>query len=205
MGFNHGLFLGSRQLTILIPWPPFLTLRLWDAIHSLTSLEMCQEALSQINTHTFLPVAASFSEHHERKRVVIGDRLLHQAQGLARFAPAVEGGPGQAAPPGLVQETYDPVGAAVGQTDQPLAPPFFLAYSGSGLLIQRLARRQRTPRRSRVARTVSPLTRLSVSPSSKLTSAARSSVHKLVSLPTFLGSWCSISRKVSASSGSKAL
>src|SRR5215208_3454007 len=71
MGFNHGIFLGSRQLTILIPWPPFLTLRLWDAIHSLTSLEMCQEALSQINTHTFLPVAASFSEHHERKRVVM--------------------------------------------------------------------------------------------------------------------------------------
>src|SRR3712207_5737779 len=32
---------------------------------------MCQEALSQIKSHTFLPTSASLSEHHSRKRVVM--------------------------------------------------------------------------------------------------------------------------------------
>jgi hypothetical protein len=35
------------------------------------SLEMCQLALSQMRTTTFLPRASSFSEHHERNRVVM--------------------------------------------------------------------------------------------------------------------------------------
>jgi hypothetical protein len=68
---SHGLFLGSKQLMILTPEPLFLTRRLWEAIHSLTSRLMCQEALSQIRSHTFLPPASSFSEHHERNRVAI--------------------------------------------------------------------------------------------------------------------------------------
>lgn len=46
--------------------------------------------------------------------------------------------------------------------DQPISSPFFRAYSGSGLSIQRLARSQRTPSRTSVARIVSPLTCLSV-------------------------------------------
>ena len=44
---------------------------------------------------------------------------------------------------------------------------------------------------------VSPLSSLSVIPSSKLTSAAMRRVHKLLSSPYFLGSWWSISRKAS--------
>ncbi len=52
---------------------------------------------------------------------------------------------------------------------------------------------------------VSPLTRSLVSPSSKLTSAAISIVHKLLRLPnSSLGLRWSISRKASAPSGLKA-
>jgi hypothetical protein len=39
-----------------------------------------------------------------------------------------------------------------------LARAFFRAYSGSGLVIQRLARFQRMPNRKSVARIVSPVT-----------------------------------------------
>jgi hypothetical protein len=52
---------------------------------------------------------------------------------------------------------------------------------------------------------VSPLTLLSVRPSSKLTSAAYSSVQKVSSLPKFLGSWWRISRSASTPSASKAV
>src|SRR5215212_2222581 len=137
--------------------------------------------------------------------VVLGDRLFDEAQGLSCIAPTVEGRSGQATPPGLVQETYDPLRAAFGQAHQSVAPPFFLWYSGAGEVIHLLARSQRTPKRANVARTVSPVICSFVRPSSKLTSAARSSVHRLVSLPNFLGLWCSNSRKASACSGSKAL
>jgi hypothetical protein len=69
-------------------------------------------------------------------------------------------------------------------------------------VIQRLARSQRTPKRAKVARTVSPVICSFVRPSSKLTSTARSSVHTLlVLLPNFLGLWCKSSRKASACSG----
>src|SRR5215218_4795694 len=72
IALSHGLFMGSKQLMILTPSPLFLTRRLWEAIHSLTSRLMCQEALSQIRSHTFLlPTASSFLEHHERNRVLI--------------------------------------------------------------------------------------------------------------------------------------
>jgi hypothetical protein len=71
-------------------------------------------------------------------------------------------------------------------------------------VIHLLARSQRIPIRATVAQMVSPMMRSSVKPSSKLTSAANSSVHRLVSLPNFLGLWCKSSRKASAYSGSKA-
>src|SRR5918994_1340047 len=123
--------------------------------------------------------------------VVLGDRLFDEAhRRFARIAPAVEGRPRQAAEPGLLQESYRPLGMSRRQANQSVASEasFFLAYSGSGLVIHRLARSQRTPRRSRVARMVSPLTRCVVKPSSKLTKAARSNVHRLVSLPNPRGS-----------------
>src|SRR3712207_1544998 len=122
-----------------------------------------------------------------------------KTQGITRLCPTIEGGSLKPTPPSLVFETHHPaLRVFLRQADQPVAPSFFLAYSGSGLVIHRLARSQRTPRRSKVARMVSPLTRSFVSPSSKLTSAAISKVHKLLCSPNFLGFWCSNSRKASA-------
>src|SRR5215203_6244368 len=39
--------------------------------HLLTSLEICQLALSQMRSRTFLPIASSFSKLHSTNRVVI--------------------------------------------------------------------------------------------------------------------------------------
>src|SRR5215203_3462245 len=111
---------------------------------------------------------------------------------------------GYAAHGTAVLEAQHPPGVLLGQAHQPVAAPFFLSYSGSGLVIQRLARSQRTPSLESVARTVSPVTRFSVSPSSKLTSAASSKVHRLVGLPKLRGVRCSSSLRRSARSGSKA-
>src|SRR5918994_588527 len=88
---------------------------------------------------------------------------------------------------------------------QPVAPPFFLSYKGSGEVIHRFARIHLTERRrERVARMVSPETRSSVKPSSKATSAAIPKVQRLDSRPNSLGEWWSISLKDSALSSSKA-
>jgi hypothetical protein len=66
-------------------------------------------------------------------------------------------------------------------------------------VIHRLARIHFTERRrDKVTRTVSPVTRFGVSPSSKATSAAISSVHRLDSYPNSLGERWSISLKASA-------
>jgi hypothetical protein len=72
-------------------------------------------------------------------------------------------------------------------------------------VIHRLARIHLTEsRRESVARTVSPETRLSVSPSSNATSAAISKVQRLEERPNSLGERWSISRKASALFWSKA-
>ena len=52
------------------PLPLALTRRLWEAIHSRTSLERCQLALSQIKTQTLLPTTSSFLQHHLKNCVV---------------------------------------------------------------------------------------------------------------------------------------
>src|SRR5688572_19791154 len=71
MAFSHGLCFGKRQLTILTPSPLFLTFRLCLPSHLRTSLEMCQLALSQMKSRTFLPSFSSSSKHHERNCVVL--------------------------------------------------------------------------------------------------------------------------------------
>src|SRR3712207_8766557 len=48
-----------------------LTSRLCFPSHRLTSLEICQLALSQMRSSTLLPAASSFSQHHERNRIVM--------------------------------------------------------------------------------------------------------------------------------------
>src|SRR5579864_9168 len=139
-----------------------------------------------------------------RIRVIFGDRLFNQPQRLIGRGPAVQHGLGHATPPGLVLEAHGPLRVDSRQADQTVARPFFRAYSGSGLVIQCLARRQPTPRRASVARIVSPLTRAAVSPVAKLTSAARSNVQTLVWWPKTRGLRCSSARKCSAAAGSKA-
>jgi hypothetical protein len=134
--------------------------------------------------------------------IVLGDRLLDETQGFSLLDPAVKGRPCQPTPPALILEADHPgVGVVLREADQPVAPPFFLAYCGSGLVIQRLARSQCTPIRAKVARIVSPLTRSFVRPSSKLTWAAYSRVHRLLCLPNSRGLLCNNSRKASARSG----
>ena len=109
-----------------------------------------------------------------------GDRLFHQAQRAILLGPSMEVRLRQAAPPDLVGEAQRPVRLRCRQRDQAVAAPFFRAYAGSGLVIHCLARFQPMPSRLRVRRTVSPLTRVLVSPCTQLTSAANSSVHTLV-------------------------
>src|SRR5215216_177960 len=60
-------------------------------------------------------------------RIILGERLLHQTQGLFCIAPTRQRGLPQAAPPGLVAETHNPIIVAACKTDQPVAPPFFLS------------------------------------------------------------------------------
>lgn len=88
--------------------------------------------------------------------------------------------------------------------DPPGAPPFFRAYAGSGLVLQVFARSQRTPSRTSVARIGSPVTRAAVKPRRWASSAARSSVHRLVGCPKARGLRCSRARSASAVAGVKA-
>src|SRR5215210_4384466 len=104
-------------------------------------------------------------------------------------------------------ESGVPLSLRVGRSHlhQSVAPSFFLSYRGSGEVIQRFARCQRTPRRrAKVARMVSPHTRFSIKPCSKLVCAAISRVQRLLSLPNSLGERCSISLTASALFSSKA-
>src|SRR5215210_1717492 len=138
--------------------------------------------------------------------IVLGDRLLNEAKGLSFLTPTVQSGQCQPTPPAFVLEAHCPgLGVVLGHFHQPVAPAFFLSYKGSGEVIHRLARIHLTPsRRESVARTVSPETRLWVSPSSKAASAAISKVQRLLSYPNSLGDRWSISRKASALLSSKA-
>src|SRR5215203_5238882 len=129
--------------------------------------------------------------------IVLGWRVLYQAWWLPILTPAVEGRPLEATPPRLIAEPKSPLGVGLGQCDQPVSIPFLRAYSGSGLSIQPLARCQLLPRRSKVARTVSPVTLFWVIPSSKLTSAAIASVHQVLCLPNSLGERCKSSCRAS--------
>ena len=74
IALSHGLFLGSKQGTMRTPasLPLFLRALLCSAIQLLTSLLVCQEALSQIISNAFfLPIAASFWQLYSRNWVLI--------------------------------------------------------------------------------------------------------------------------------------
>src|SRR5829696_2218175 len=134
------------------------------------------------------------------------DRWMRRG-GLALLGPGVERGQGHPAPPALVQEAHRPLGVGSGHFHQSVASEasFFSFVQGVGEVIHRFARIQRTTsRRESVARTVSPETRSSVSPSSKAASEAIARVHRLVWYPNSLGERWSISRNSSALCRSKA-
>src|SRR5918999_1446907 len=137
--------------------------------------------------------------------VIFGNRLLYQMPGMTGIGPGVYLGAGQPAKPALILEAQNPSRVGSRQADQPVSGPFFRAYAGSGLVIHSLARCQRTPKRARVARMVSPLTCSGVNPCWKLTWAANSRVHRLVGLPKVRGHWCSKVRNWSAFSPGKAV
>src|SRR5579864_5877794 len=132
--------------------------------------------------------------------VVFRDRLFDQAHGLVLVGPGMAGGLGQAAPPTLILETQRPGGMSSGQAHQTVALAFFRVYSGSGLVIQCLARNQRTPHWARTARMVSPVTRRGVILWRAASAAAKSSVHRLVSCPKSRGERCSRARRRSTCS-----
>src|SRR5713101_3129294 len=116
--------------------------------------------------------------------------LLDEVQGLLRGSPGMQPGLRQATPPRLIFKAQRPLRVAGGQTDQAV-PGFFLrAYAGSGLVIQRLARCQLTPKRRKAVRIAARLTRWAVRPWAKLTAAAPSNVQRLLGWPKVRGLWC---------------
>src|SRR3990170_7173825 len=131
-------------------------------------------------------------------RILFSQGLLHQPQRVIGFSPAIQMGLFQAAPPGFIFETQRPIRMAPHHLDQPVSTLFLRLYSGSGLVIQCFARAHFTPIRFKVARMVSPLTRVWINSCSKLTSAASSQVHTLLGFPKVRGLWCKTSLSRSA-------
>ena len=130
-----------------------------------------------------------------RLGIVLFRFFLKKAYRLCGIRPGTQSRSLQAGEPSLLLEAQSPLWMALGESYQPVSSPFFRAYCGSGLSIQRLARSQRTPSRESVARMVSPLTSSFVSPSSKLTSLASLSVQRVLCLPNSLGERCKSSRR----------
>jgi hypothetical protein len=130
-----------------------------------------------------------------RIALCLGAGPLLQAQRTRGVPPALLLGLGQPTPPSLVAPVQGPGRMTTGQADQPVALVFFRTYAGSGLVIQGLARFQRTPLEARVVRMVSPLTRRGVSPWAQLTSAPRSSVQQLVAVSQGRGRWWNNARR----------
>src|SRR4029453_9548134 len=137
--------------------------------------------------------------------IVLGRRLFHQAQFRVLVTPGMQGRLADAAPPHFVLEAQGILGMLPSQGNQPVSLSFFFAYAGSGLVIQCLARFQRTPNRCKAVRTASRLTRKGVMPCSKLTSAASSKLHRLVAFPKWRGLWCSNAPSCSGLAPSKAV
>jgi hypothetical protein len=73
-----------------------------------------------------------------RLGIVLSRFLLNEAHRLSGIRPGMQRRSLEARKPGLVTETQNPLGVGLGEADQSISSPFFLAYSGSGLSIQRL-------------------------------------------------------------------
>lgn len=115
--------------------------------------------------------------------------LFYQSHRLPFFAPNRQVRLGKAAPPSFVLKAPNPT-MFLCQGYDAVTRLFLRSYSGSGLVIQCLARFQETFNRFKACLTQSSLTWREVMPSAKLTSAANSSVQTLVALPKSLGLRC---------------
>ena len=73
-----------------------------------------------------------------RLGIVLPGLFLEEAHRIARLDPGAQVRPLEARKPALILEAQNPLRMAPGQPDQPISSPFFRAYSGSGLSIQRL-------------------------------------------------------------------
>src|SRR5215208_3180832 len=102
MEFSHGLCFGRRQLTILTPQPLSLTSRLCLPSHLLTSLEMCQLALSQMRRRSSCQVfrgprsttretAWLWSSPACRRRTLSICRRAVEGRGRSRIWPSARG------------------------------------------------------------------------------------------------------------------
>src|SRR5439155_24693089 len=109
-----------------------------------------------------------------------------QAERLAR-RPGVQRRLGEAGEPDLVGEAEGPPRPAPRQADQPVAAAFFCAQAGSGLVSQRLARFQPTPKRESACRIVSPERTAGLSPRPCASRARRSRVQVLLAWPKARG------------------
>src|SRR5215217_2818042 len=166
-------------------------------------------AINEAHPHlAFLGQVESVAGDGFRLGIIFSDRPLSETKRLALLGPTAQGGQGQRRlhqstphrnPPPRRRRDLSQPRSSVGRA------AFFLWYRGSGEVIHLLALSHPTPsRRAKVARTVSPETRLSVSPSLKAASEAISKVQRLESYPNSLGDRWSISLKVSALYESKA-
>ncbi len=129
-------------------------------------------------------------------RVVLLRFYLLQAQRLSLLGPGAHPRLGKPAPPDFVSVANHPTVrcSAKRTSNQGVASLFLRSYSGSGEVIQCLARCQPTPNRCKATRIRSMLTSRSVTPCSKQTSAASASVQTEVGLPKVRGLWCRIAR-----------
>src|SRR3712207_4420347 len=75
--------------------------------------------------------------------IVLRNRLLYQTQRFTFFAKAVQVRLGHSGPPAFVTEASHPIFVDRRQLHQSVAASFFLAYRGSGEVIQRFALCQR--------------------------------------------------------------
>jgi hypothetical protein len=95
--------------------------------------------------------------------------LFDEMNRMLRVLPGIQRRQGKATPPHFVGEANSPGRLLTRPGDQPVACVFFCRYSGSGLVIQCLARFQLVLSRLRARRTLSVETSVSMIPCSKLT------------------------------------
>jgi len=125
--------------------------------------------------------------HRLGGRVVTVWRVVDHGQRLVVW-PGLESGLGGAAPPPLlILQAQHPVGRPQREYAQAIAPLFFRAYGGAGLVIPCCARFPCVRSRGKARRRLASLSRRSGTPCASPTCAARASVPTPVGVPSVRG------------------